>query len=166
MVSKKDTIVITLITVFIVTPAILALTAYFITQNPSLRPLGITVERLTEAGQLENKSLIIAVVDIGAETKATTTKDQYRTALETAFARMEAEVQVKFRSIPGSSGVNVTYLVGESRIGPFPIARAAAGVAAATQAERMVVAQRRAVEQEQERRAQLNRDGFWRHVMD
>lgn len=166
MVSKKDTIVITLITVFVVTPAILALTAYFVTRNPSLRPLGITVERLTEAGQIENKSLIIAVVDIGQEAKATSTRDQYKTALETAFARMEAEVQVKFRTIPGSREVNVTYLVGESRIGPFPIARAAAGVAAATQAERMVVAQRKAVEKEQERRAQMKRDGFWPHVLE
>ena len=71
---KKDTIVILLITVFIVTPAILALGAYFVTKNPSLRPLGITVERLSEAGQLENKSLIIAVIDIGTEAKGTASK--------------------------------------------------------------------------------------------
>ncbi|WP_460273047.1 hypothetical protein [Celeribacter sp. ULVN23_4] len=166
MVSKKDTIVITLITMFTVTPAVLALSAYFITKNPSLRPLGITVKRLTAAGQIDNKSLIIAVVDIGAEARATSTREQYKTALETAFARMETEVQVKFRTIPGSDKVNVTYLVGESQIGPFPITRAADGVLAATEAERMVVTQRKAAAKEQERRAQNERSGFWRHVME
>ncbi len=166
MVSRKDTIVIVLITLFTVTPAVLALTAYMITKNPNLRPLGITVERLTEAGQIENKSLIFAVVDIGTLSKNASSKAQYRSALETAFARFDTEVQVRFREIPGRSTVMITYLVGESQIGPFPSNRAAEGVLAATEAARMVVAQRAAVAKEQERRAQLGQSEFWQRVLD
>lgn len=163
---KKDTIVILLITVFIVTPAILALGAYFVTKNPSLRPLGITVERLTEAGQIENKSLIVAVIDIGTETKDPTSKQTYKQAIETAFDRLETEASVKFRSIPGSSQTTITYIVGESRIGPFPVSRAAEGILAAAQAERMIVTQRRAVAKEQERRETLSKSAFWQKVFD
>ncbi len=166
MVSRKDSIVIVLITVFIVTPAVLALTAYMITKNPSLRPLGITVDRLTAAGQIENKSLILAVVDIGTLAKNSTNKAQYQSSLETAFARLETDVQVKFRSIPGSSEVHITYLVGESQIGPFPANRAAEGVLPATQAARLVIAQRKAVAKEQERRDRLGQNGFWNRVLD
>lgn len=166
MVSRKDSIVIALITVFIVTPAVLALTAYMITKNPSLRPLGITVERLTEAGQIENKSLILAVVDIGTLAKNAASKTQYQSSLETAFARLETDVQVKFRSIPNSADVNITYLVGGSQIGPFPAKRAAEGVLPATQAARLVTAQRKAVAKEQERRDRLGQNGFWHRVLD
>ncbi|SFJ55250.1 hypothetical protein [Celeribacter neptunius] len=162
---RKDTIVIGLITVFIVTPAVLALTAYFITKNPSLRPLGITVDRLSEAGQLENNGLIIAVVDIGSESRKASSKTQYEAAIEKAFNQLNAEVRVKFRTIPGSN-VNVTYLVGESRIGPFPASRASEGILPAIEAEKMVVAHRKATVKEQERRATVRRDGFWDWVFD
>lgn len=97
---KKDTIVILLITVLIVTPALLALGAYFVTQNPSLRPLGITLERLKEAGQIEDKSLIVAVIDIGVDAKDTSRKTEYKKAIEAAFERFETEARVKFRSVP------------------------------------------------------------------
>jgi len=165
-VPKKDTIVILLITVFIVTPAILALGAYFVTKNPSLRPLGITVERLSEAGQLENKSLIIAVIDIGTEAKGTASKQSYKQAIETTFDRLETKANVKFRSVPGSTQTTITYIVGESRIGPFPVERAAEGVLAAAQAERMIVAQRHSVAKEQERRASMTKSAFWQKIFD
>lgn len=163
---KKDTIIIGLITVFVVTPAVLALTAYFVTKNPLLRPLGITIDRLTAAGQIENKSIIFAVVDIGTEASMISSQEQYKTALETAFDRFDAEVQVRFRSIPGSTKVNVTYLVGESRIGPFPSNRAADGILPAVEAEKMVVAHRKAVTKEEERQSEIRRTGFWKWVLD
>ncbi|PZX06045.1 hypothetical protein [Celeribacter halophilus] len=164
MIRRKDSILIILITVFIVTPAVLMLVAYLITGNPSLRPLAITLERLIEAGQIEDKSLIVALVEIGGKARTASTEATYQTALETAFSRLNAEVQVKFRHSPESSEVRITYLVGESRIGPFPEARAAEGVLAATEAAHMVVARRKAMAKEQERRDSLDRNGFWQRL--
>ncbi|AJE45010.1 hypothetical protein [Celeribacter indicus] len=160
---KRDTLIILLIAVFLVTPALLALAMYVVTKNPSLRPLGITLERLVEAGLMEDRSLIVVQVDIGSKAPAVHTRDDYATAIETAFARLDAEARVRFRTVPEDRSVSVTYLVGESRIGPFPMSRAAEGVLAAVQAERLLVRQRRTTAEADERRTG---DGFWHRLFD
>ncbi|MCA0041978.1 hypothetical protein [Celeribacter litoreus] len=165
MVSKKDSILIGLLTIFIVTPAVMSLIAYLITGNPSLRPLGITFERLIEAGQINDKSAIIALVEIGTEAESASPQSEYKAALEITFSRLETDVQVQFRTIKGSRAVNITYIVGESRIGPFPANRAAEGVIAATEAARMVVAQRQAIILEETRREEYRR-GFWYRILE
>jgi hypothetical protein len=106
------------------------------------------------------------VVDIGAESKSKTSKQDYQLAIETAFDRLETGASVKFRSVPGSTQSNVTYIVGESQIGPFPIQRAADGILAAVQAERLIVSQRRSAAKEQERREAMTKSAFWQKVFD
>lgn len=60
----------------------------------------------------------------------------------------------------------MTYLVGESRIGPFSAANAANGIVAAIQAERMLVSHRRALEKEQERQVSMDKDSFWQRLFN
>lgn len=158
---KKDSIVLLLIAIFAVGPAVLALSAYVLTKNPSLRPLGITVEQLSEAGQLADKSLITAVVDIGGNAKSTLSKSDIEKSLKTTFERRNTEVRVRFRKVSGRSDIRITYIVGESVIGPFDAARAAQGIGAATDAERLLTAQRRAAAKEAERREAMQKTGFW-----
>lgn len=145
---KRDTIAVFLVGAFIVMPAILSLCAYFVTRNPNLRPLAITIERLAEAGLISDSGKVVAVVSIGQGTELSTSRDGYKEALETAFERFQTEVRVKFRTVPSASQTTITYLVGNSRIGPYPISRAAEGIRAATEAERMIVAQQKALEKE------------------
>lgn len=140
--ARKDTLTIFFVMVFIVTPTILALVAYVITHNPSLRPLGMTIERMVQAGQIEGKGLIVVVVDIGEEAEGALSPDAYKSAFETTFDRLRSEALIHFRSVPRSKEVNVTYLVGDSQIGPYPAHRAAEGVKAALQAEKMLLSQK------------------------
>lgn len=137
---KKETIVVSLVAAFIVLPAALSLSAYFITKNPNFRPLGITLDSLTEAGLIESSGEIIAVISIGDRSQKQTSKKEYTKALESTFEILESEVEVKFRTVPNSSEISVTYLVGLNRIGPYPITQAASGVKAAVRAERLVKA--------------------------
>jgi len=162
----KDIFLIVLITIFIVGPAVLALSAYVLTKNPSLRPLGITVDSLAEAGQLAEKGLIVAVVDIGTHAPYELSKRDYEKALRTAFDRMNSDVRIRFRSVPNGETVSVTYIVGESRIGPFPASQAASGISLAVEAERLTVAQRKSAMLDEERRKQSERTGIWAWLMN
>lgn len=150
--AKRETIVVSLVAAFIVLPAALSLSAYFITKNPNLRPLGITVDKLAEAGLIENSGEIIAVISIGAQSKNVASKNDYKKALTSTFEILDSDVRVKFRKVPNNSDVTVTYLVGLSRIGPYPITHAASGVKAAVRAERMVKAHQRELAKQQEKR--------------
>lgn len=147
---KKETIVIGLVAAFIVVPAILSLSAYFITQNPNLRPLGVTVDKLAAAGLITNSDEIIAVVSIGDRSGKHASKDEYSNAIEMAFERYNSEAQVKFRTVPNRSDITVTYLVGMNRIGPYDIANAASGIKAAVRAGRMLKSHQMAQAKKQE----------------
>ncbi|GAA3857918.1 hypothetical protein [Celeribacter arenosi] len=162
---KRDTLTLVLVGLFIVGPAILALSAYMVTQNPALRPLGITFEKLVEAGQISDKSMILAVIDIGTDAPGKASETDYVDALQSAFSRYDVEAQVRFRTVPGGRDVFVTYLVGQSRIGPYPVSRAAEGIRPAAEAERMLVAQRTAVAREAARRAALE-PSFWDRIFN
>lgn len=164
---KKETLILVLVAIFIVGPAVGSLAAFFITKNPSLRPLGISVEKLTAAGQMEDKNLIIAVIDIGKNAKNASQKSEYDEVLTKAFDRHQAEVKVRFRSVPGSSTVSVTYLVGSSRIGPYRMTQAGKGIRTAIDAEKMIVKQRAQVARVKQQRADYaNRNRFWKWVME
>jgi hypothetical protein len=147
---KKETLVVSLVAAFIVLPAALSLSAYFITKNPNFRPLGITIDSLTKAGLIESSGEIIAVISIGDKSPKHASKSEYTKALGSTFEILKTDVQVKFRNVPNSSDISVTYLVGQSRIGPYPIAQAASGIKAAVRAERMVKAHQRELVKKQE----------------
>jgi hypothetical protein len=135
---KKETIMVGLVAAFIVLPAALSLSAYFITKNPNLRPLGVTIEKLAEAGLIKDSGEIIAVISIGDKSGKHASKNEYSNALETAFERFNSKVRIKFRTVPNNSHITVTYLVGMNRIGPYEINNAAGGIKAAVRAERML----------------------------
>lgn len=158
---KRETIVVGLVATFIVLPAALSLSAYFITKNPNFRPLGITLDSLTEAGLIENSGEIIAVVSIGDRTPKHSSKSEYTKALESTFEILRSDVDVKFRTVPNSSDITVTYLVGLSRIGPYPITQAARGVKATLRAERMVQTHQRILAKKQEALDETNTSTSW-----
>lgn len=135
--AREDTVIVGSVIGLIVLPAMVALSAYYITKNPHFRPLGITTEKLINAN-LENQSgTVIAQVTIGANADPQASKRDYSEALKTTFDRLDTKLRVDFLSKPNSSDITVTYIVGASRIGPYPISNAASGVNAAVRAQRM-----------------------------
>jgi hypothetical protein len=163
---KKENIIVGVVAALIVLPAALSLSAYFITKNPNFRPLGITIDKLAEAGLISDSGEIIAVVSIGDKSVTHTSKGEYTKALESTFDILGTEVRVKFRTVPNTSDVSVTYLVGQSKIGPYPISQAANGVKAAVRAERMVKAHLRKLATEQEKKFGENSSSSWFRFFD
>jgi hypothetical protein len=163
---KKESIVVSLVAAFIVLPAVLSLSAYFITKNPNLRPLGITLDSLTEAGLIESSGEIIAVISVGDRSSKSVSKKDYTKALESTFDILGSDVEVKFRTVPNKSDITVTYLVGLSRIGPYPISQAASGVKAAVRAERLVESHLTALAKKQEELEGTNTSTSWFRFFD
>lgn len=140
---RRETILFFLIPALLIGPTVVILAAYAVTKNPTLRPLGVTLERLIAAGEVDNAHITVSV-RVGDRAKMPAPRDEFEKALHSAFRPFNTEVSVEFIDVPGSTSATVTYIVGNSRIGPFSPNRAAEGIGAAAEAERMLVAHRKA----------------------
>lgn len=159
---KRDTIAVYAIGALVLAPAIMALSAYHITRNPSLRPLGITIEQLIEAGQIADKTLITVEVSIGEHAKTSTSLADYKKVMADAFGVFNTEARVRFREVDRSKDITVLYIVGNSEIGPYAVSRAAEGIRPAVEAERMVTKQRTALAALEKKR--IENGTFWQRV--
>lgn len=159
---RRDTIGVYLVGSLVILPAVFALAAYQITRNPALRPLGITIEKMVEAGQIKDRSLIIAEITFGTEAKTQTSLAQYREAMSNSFAMFQTEAHVRFREVEGRSDIQVRYIVGGSTIGPYPISQAAKGIKPAVAAEKLSAKQRGMIERMNA--ASRENDGFFRRI--
>lgn len=162
---KKDTLIGMLIAACIVLPAMAALAAYFITKNPHFRPLGVTIQKLADAGLIDETGEIIAVITIGDQAPKRISNQDYADALRLPFERYNSEVRVKFRSTPQSSAVTVTYMVGRNKIGPYSFSDAASGIKTAVHAERLLKAHKMAALQK-EQKAQAENSTSWFRVFE
>lgn len=124
----------------IVLPTAITLGLHHYSRDPNLRPFAVTqqslaaYERATGTGSGVE---IVARVEWDGAT-AEVSQRHMRRAITDAFRSKGVEVHVAF--VTGGSGGNatrVTYVVGHSRIGPYPAHRAAEGVSAAVDAYRM-----------------------------
>lgn len=118
-------------------PMAAALGLYVVSDDPAMRPLGITqeAERAFATGRPEDlRPLVIAVsvawVDGQAEGH---TRTSLRRALVKAFEAKGVE-QVTISFAPGAGRTMITYDVLESVVGPYPVSTAAQGINAAVQA--------------------------------
>ena len=121
----------------IVTPTLASLGWFAVTKNPNFRPLGVTQENLRAfdkggAGGVR----IVAQVD-WTDNRPGLTRAELEQSLRRAFAAKGVDVFVFFSE--GVGKVRVTYHVGHSSIGPYPVQRAAHGVNAAVDAYHMHV---------------------------
>jgi len=129
--GPRDLLVITMIVVF---PTICALAWYHFTDDPTIRPLGITEQALRQHGPAE-QGLIVAHLSWDGEAEHGSA-DRYANALTRAFAAKGVPVHVNIRNADGH-GTYVAYDIGASYLGPFPKARAAGWINAAVEAYRM-----------------------------
>lgn len=161
--KTRDIIGLSALSALVITPAVVALAAYYVTRNPNLRPLGITLEKLIEAGQIVDRNLIIAEITFGTEAETTTSLAEYEAALAQAFDTFQTEVKVRFRERSNSNQISIVYRVGNSIIGPYPVTRAAEGIRASVEAERMITRQRTSIAQKE--REKIENGGFWDRVL-
>lgn len=120
----------------LVLPSAVSLSWFHVTQNPNLRPLGLTREALRAytGGYGDDAVVVARVVGAGPSDDA---RDALARALVNAFAAKGVELEVAF--LPGAGPPSVSYAIGTSVIGPYPASRAAQGIGAAVDAYRMKV---------------------------
>jgi hypothetical protein len=124
-----------LVIAVIVLPTAISLGWYHVSKDPNLRPLGITEQSLRAYNGNAEGLEIVAVVDWVPPATGNQSQAQFALSLTRAFRAKGAEVRVVFRE--GRETTRITYMIGRSTLGPFPIGRASDGVSAAVQAFRM-----------------------------
>ncbi len=112
-------------------PAATALGVYLLTGDASLRPLGITVERLAASGDAGTGMLAVQL----APPAGASDPQSFATAIRESFAAQGIRVQVTM--LPAMGEGWVVFMLGEQRLGRYPLARAAEGIPTATAAWRL-----------------------------
>lgn len=109
-------------------PATSAYVLYEVTDNPTLRPLGITQERLaTVGGVATDGATIVVEVAWGADRTSGTTQRELRQTIARTLAPRTDSFVFRFDEVPGS-GLGITFRVGVNSYGPFPQERMIDGI--------------------------------------
>jgi len=107
-----------------------------ITGDQTMRPLGITLANLAENLIDGTSRGIIVQVDWGDQARAASTQTQVIQALQKSLDVYQVEYRVKIRPTSGNK-IQVFYMVGKSKIGPYRLQNLSAGIPAAMSAYRM-----------------------------
>lgn len=136
MAAQRNLLYLAAIIAAVVLPSAVALSWFHVTQNPNLRPLGLTREALRAyTGGYGDGAAIVARVT-GADPSGDN-REALTRALINAFGAKGVDLEVKF--LPGTGPPMVSYVIGTSVVGPYPATRAAEGIGAAVEAYRMRV---------------------------
>lgn len=136
MAAQRNLLYLATIIALVVMPSAVALTWYYFTENPNLRPLGLTREALRAyTGGYGDGAPVVARVT-GADPSGAG-RDSLARALVNAFGAKGVELEVVF--LPGTGPPMISYAIGTSVVGPYPASRAAEGIGAAVEAYRMHV---------------------------
>lgn len=127
------------ILLLVVLPTAATLGWHEVTQNPNLRPLGVTRQSLDayERSQGKGGVQIVAQVAWAPANTGGFTKKQLEKAIVSAFSVKGVDVWVFFHD--GVGQTTVTYQVGSSSMGPYSAKRAGQGIRAAVDAYHMYV---------------------------
>lgn len=122
-------------------PALIQNAASHFTDNPYLRPLGITAEDIARSGEkLGDGPWIDVKVAWGRDFAGPLTRDALRETITRAIAYRTNRYYVAFDERPGAR-VDVTFEVGRNHFGPFPPGGMAQGIELAFSAFDMVEAE-------------------------
>ncbi|SMR82218.1 hypothetical protein SAMN04488030_2563 [Aliiroseovarius halocynthiae] len=135
MLSKNVKILIAII-VIVVLPTAGALTWYFVTKDPTIRPLGIT-KRALMARTTDESGMLIIWIEYDPSEDQQASKALGNTIMFSLEAKGVVGV-VKRHPMPGQD-MSVAFVFGASTIGPFPASKASLGISAAVGAYRMVI---------------------------
>ena len=130
MASLRPSILLPILVVVAALPAAAALFLYKYTGDPSLRPLGVTKNSLSESDTPQAMLEILVRVDLGKDVATSASQDEVRQILGKALSIYNIDFRIQFRKIPGRN-IAVTYIIRNNKIGPYPLHRASQGIPAA-----------------------------------
>lgn len=123
-------------------PATSAYLYYHATQDPTLRPLGVTQEELAVTDNAGNTAAINVRLDWGADTTLKLSPEQVQETLTRTLDAFNAEFWFTINPVPGNR-VLVSYHVGANEFGPYPIADTTHGLRVAVETQRIIQAANR-----------------------
>lgn len=115
---RQNAIIFFVISLFAM-PALGSLFLYNITGNPYLRPLAISRESLATFDGPTRTISIEVNVQYGVERSVSPSKEKLRQAIIKAFSGHTEAFHFKFVESSGD-GIEVTFVVGPNRYGPYP----------------------------------------------
>ena len=124
----------------VATPATVALSAYQITGDPTLRPLGVTIEKMVEVAAPPDDLTVKAELHL-ADTE-TETALRFARQIDRAFLALGHDPWVVVLRDPRAGESHVIYRVGRNTFGPYALQEAAQGVRPAITAIRSTLASR------------------------
>lgn len=111
-------------------PTLVALSYYFATGDPSLRPLGISSTALKQFLPLKEENQIEVMVATGSDVASPSASLRAEQLLSNALVPYDVPFVVRHFTAPGRN-VSVSFRVGATVIGPYPIRQSAHGISAA-----------------------------------
>jgi hypothetical protein len=127
MPRRRLNLIVPILTIIVALPALLSLAYYRFTGDPTLRPLGVTIESLTEAATPGYTSGITVEILWGRNATSPSSRAQISRALEKALSIYPVDYRVRIREKDGDR-IEVYFKTGSSSIGPYSLANVAAGI--------------------------------------
>ncbi|MBV1868593.1 MAG: hypothetical protein KUG69_11920 [Marinosulfonomonas sp.] len=118
-------------------PAAAAFLYFQATQDPTMRPLGITKEELAVTDSAGNSSSINVQLNWGEKTTLKHTPKEVQEILSRTLSAFNADFWFTVNTVPGSS-VQVSYKVGANFFGPYPIADTTEGIRIAVETQKIL----------------------------
>lgn len=134
----RENLLVCVVAAMIVAPATFVMGLYWLTNDPTLRPLGITEAKLASAGMSENSGAILTTIRIAEGAQLGSSREDLERAINNAFDVYGTESRFKYIRARKARGVSVTYTIGKSQLGPYPISHASEGIRATALAHRMM----------------------------
>ena len=119
----------------VATPTLASLGYFWMTGDPTFRPLGLSKTALDSFETERAKMDILAEVYWGQDAKASHSKPEVRRMLSQAIGAYDVDYRVNFNTTAGDK-ISVVYVVLGSRLGPYPISQAGRGIGPAVSALR------------------------------
>ena len=116
-------------------PTIVSLGYFYVTGDPTFRPLGISKAALDTFMPERAAMNVQAVVNWGRGSTLQQSQAEIRRILARSLDTYDVDYRIQINDVAGRK-VTVTYVVMGSRLGPYPIARAGRGLGAAVDALR------------------------------
>lgn len=115
-------------------PALLSLGYYYVTGDPTFRPLGITIERLAERGEAVGNDVIFGTITYDGTPDGEKEAEMLSERLVTVFIGKGVDASFRLVPEPDAEPLQIYFYVDDARLGPFNPTTAPRGILIAVDA--------------------------------
>ncbi|MFV2001775.1 MAG: hypothetical protein ACC619_02220 [Paracoccaceae bacterium] len=134
--AKRFDLIIPIAILAVALPGVTSVTYYWLTDDPALRPLDVSITSLATATSRENTRAITVSVLWGEASSSPNSRQQVAKALHRAMRIYDVDYRVRFQPVPGRN-IKVRFIVDDQTVGTYPLGNVAAGIPVALAAFRI-----------------------------